>query len=56
MKFPHGLGFESLDPVYFSVREQGPCFTAIEEGGGNKRFVELDFTLETDGVTPPDSV
>ena len=33
-KFPQELGFESLDPV-FRVSEQGPCFTAVEEDGGD---------------------
>ena len=29
-KFPHALGFKSLDP-FFSVSNQGPCFTTKEE-------------------------
>ena len=42
-KFPHALGFESLDPFFFffSVSKHGPCFTYKEEGGGAKRLVEL---------------
>ena len=35
-KFPHALGFESMDP-FFRVSKQGPCFTAIEEDGGDQR-------------------
>ena len=40
-KFPHALGFESLDP-FFRVSKQGLCFTAIEENGGGKRLRELE--------------
>ena len=32
-KFPHALGFESLDP-FLRVSKQGPCFTAVQENGG----------------------
>ena len=32
-KFPHALGFESLN-LFFRVSKQGLCFTAIEEDGG----------------------
>ena len=53
--FPQALGFESLDP-FFTVSEQGPCFTAVEEGGGDKRVVELELACEADGVAPPDPV
>ena len=31
-KFPHALGFQSLD--FFPISKKGPCFTAIEEYGG----------------------
>ena len=41
-KFPQTLGFEGLDP-FLRVSEQGPCFTAIETDGGDKRLVELEF-------------
>ena len=45
-KFPQALGFKSLYPFFssffFRVNEQSPCFTAIEEDGGNKRLVELE--------------
>ena len=30
-KFPHALGFESLDPL-FRVSKHGPFFTAIDRG------------------------
>ena len=40
-KLPQGLGFESPDP-FFRVRKQGPCFIAIEEGGDDKVFVQLE--------------
>ena len=39
-KFPHALSFESLEP-FFRVSKQGPCFTAIEDNGGDKRLVEV---------------
>ena len=51
-KFPHVLGFERLDSFY-RVSKQGPCFTAIEEDGGDKRLVELELACEADGVVPP---
>ena len=38
-KVPHALGFESLD-AFFRVSKLGPCFTAIQGDGGNKRLVE----------------
>ena len=34
-KFPSALGFESLDP-FFTVSKQDPCFTAVEENGGDQ--------------------
>ena len=40
-KFPHALGFESLDP-FFRVSKQGPCFTAVKKDGRNKRLVQLN--------------
>ena len=30
-KFPHALGFESLDPFFFRVSKQGTCFTVVAE-------------------------
>ena len=35
-EIPHALGFESPDPFLFRVSKQGPRFTAIEDGGGDK--------------------
>ena len=54
-KFPHALRFESLDP-FLRVSKQGPCFTTMEEDGGDKRFVELELACEANGVAPPDPV
>ena len=51
-KFPQALGFESLN-LFFRVGKQGPCFTAIEENGGDKRLVELELACKADGVVPP---
>ena len=53
-KFPHTLGFESLDP-FFRISQQGPCFTAIAEDGGDKRLVVLALASRT-GFTPSDPV
>ena len=47
-KFPQALGFR--------VSKQGPCFTTMEEDGGDKRFVELELACEANGVAPPDPV
>ena len=54
-KFPHALGFKSLDPI-FRVSKQGPCFTAVKEDGGDKRLVELELACKADGVAPSDPV
>ena len=54
-KFPQALGFESLIP-FFRVCKQGPCFTAAEEEGGDKRLVELEVACKAGGVAKPDSV
>ena len=54
-KFPQILGFESRDP-FFIVSKQGPCFTAMEEDGGEKRLVQLELAFEADGVASPDPV
>ena len=40
-KFPHAFGFESPDP-FFIVRKQGPCFTAVEGDGGDKKLLSLN--------------
>ena len=53
-KFPQALGFERLDP-FFRVSKQGPCFTAIENGG-DKRLVQLELVCEADDVAAPDPV
>ena len=53
--FPHLYGFQSLDP-FFRVNKQSPCFTVIEENGGDKRFVQLELACEADGVAPPNPV
>ena len=54
-KFPQALGFEGLD-LFLIVSEQGPCFTAIEEDGGDNRLAELEHACEADGVAPPNPV
>ena len=50
VEIPQMLDFNSLG-LYFS-QQTGSFFTAIEEDGGGKRLVELDF----DGFAPPDSL
>ena len=55
MRFPQALGFEGQDP-FLRVNKQGPCPTAIEENGGDKRLVELELACEADGVAPPGPV
>ena len=42
--------------IFSSVSEQGPCFSAIEEDGGDKRPVQLDLACEADGLALPDPV
>ena len=54
-KFPQVLGLKSLGP-FFRVSKQGPCLTAIEENGGEKRFVQFELACEADGVASPDPV
>ena len=54
-KFLHALGFKSLI-LFFGVGKQGPCFTAIEEDGGDKRLVHLELACNADGVAPPDPI
>ena len=53
--FPQALRFKSLDP-FFIVSKQGPCLTAVEEDGDDKRLVELELACEADGVAPTDPV
>ena len=54
-KFLQALSFESLNP-FFPVNKQGPCLTAVDENGGDKRHVELKFACEVDGAATPDPV
>ena len=54
-KFPQALGFESLNP-FFRVGKQGPCFTAVEENGGDKRLVQHELACEAVGIAPPNPV
>ena len=37
-----------------SVSKQYPCFTAVEDDGGDKRHVQLKLACKSDGVAPPD--
>ena len=55
-KFPQMLGFESLDPFFWRVSKQGPCFTAIKEDGSDKRLIQVELACEADGVASPDPV
>ena len=41
---------------FFSVSKQGPCFTTVEEDGGDKRHVELEFACKAYRVAPLDPV
>ena len=54
-KFPRAIGFKSQDP-FLRVSKQGPCFTAIQKDGCDKRLVELELACKADGVAPPDPV
>ena len=54
-KSPQALCFERLN-LFVRVSEQGPCFTAIQEDGGDKRLVELEPASEADGVAQPGPV
>ena len=40
-KFPQALDFGGLNP-FLRVSKQGPCFTAIEEDGGDRRLVLVE--------------
>ena len=53
-KFPRVHSFKSLD-FFFQSRKQGPCSTAIEDGG-DKRPVELELAREANGVALQDPV
>ena len=52
-KIPCELDFKSLDP-FLRVSKQGPCFTAVEEDGDDKRLVALELAFKAVGVAPPD--
>ena len=54
-KLPHALGFKNPDP-FLRVSMQGPCFTAIEEDGGNKRLLQLELACKADDVASLDAV
>ena len=56
-QFPWALGLKSLDPC-LTVCKQGPSPTAIEEDGGNRRLVVVQFELDckADGIALPDPV
>ena len=40
----------------FWVNKHGPCFTATEEDGSDKRLLELELACEVDDVVPLDTV
>ena len=54
-KFPQAFGFEAPNP-FFRVSKKGPCFTAIEEDGGEKRLGKLELACEADGVASTDVI
>ena len=54
-KLPRALGFEGLDR-FLRVSKHGPCFSAIEGDGGDKRLVHFELACEADGVAPRDPV
>ena len=43
----------SLESFVFRVSKQGPCFTATEENGGDKRLAQFELAFEADGVARP---
>ena len=47
-KSPQAFAFKSLDPFFFRVSKQGPCFRATEEDGGDKRLVQSELDCEAD--------
>ena len=47
-KSPQAFAFKSLDPFFFRVSKQGPCFRATEEDGGDKRLVQSELACEAD--------
>ena len=46
--------FRRPGSIFFRVSKQGPCFTAIEEDGGDKRSVQLELACEADAVAQTD--
>ena len=52
-KFTHALGFESLDPFFFlsESTSKGPCFTAVEEDGGDRWLTSQKQSLFQDFPT-----
>ena len=41
--------------LFFSrVNEQGTCFTAVKEDGGDRRLVQIELAFIADDVAPPD--
>ena len=52
-RFPQALGFESLD-LFLGVGRLGPCLTAIQEDGSDKRLVQFKLVCQADGVASPD--
>ena len=47
---------KTWNPFLFRVSKQEPCFTAVEEDGGDKKLVELELACKADDVLPPDPV
>ena len=45
-----------LSKAFLRVSRQGPCFTAVEEDGGDERLVQLERACKADGVASPDPV
>ena len=41
---------------FFTVSKQGPCFTSVEENGGDKSLSQPEHACEIDGVAPPNPV
>ena len=54
-KFPQAPGSKAWI-LFFRVSKQGPCFTAIEKDGGDKKLVELGLACKADGIAAPDPV
>ena len=54
-KFPHALGFESLD-AFFPVSKQGRCFTATDEDESDKRLSQPELACKAESVALPDPV